>query len=614
MTKSRAAFTLISSLALFAGLIFTIPAQEDTGSSTLNNPDTNKFLPGRPGRVYAPGYTGPEDTDTVSPWKTRSLPETRNLPDGRTITEITLPSGAEPVPTLYSFTGAWDKKGLVYTLGGKYYFQLEEKSYGPFTQIYRTGLFDGPEEHFYIWFRWDNKYGYFRADLCLDGRVFPQGIGFPRNSAASTWGAFLYNPENNSLVQHFQYPNRADPSRAARIRAGEKVYGPYSGVKRIYTSPSFDHWFAEVTIDKEPYIIIDGELKEQNDYSGFTFRTSEDKTHWSYTVMEGGREALYIDGVLRGRYEDVHQPQLTNDGRFSYAFKENGRWWFNVNGNVFEVPGAYGSPVFLKDSDEYVYQTVNTTGSGFFIHAGDRTWGPYTKLEGTSRWTGEGWLHGAAVSYDGSHVAFQFQTDEEHQYVQINDRTYGPYWTAWGPYISPDGKDIGFRYTDYEEGHWVWWNGTAYGPYTDTGAPQSASLEVNFDFYTDSSGNITGFRYNRGGEKKYGITNTGGIMSWGNTIAGGKNFVFTPEKTYGPYKEIMDFIRTADGLHKAIHWTNDEGTWLTVNEWERGPNIDTFELDEEESLVRILSHRGEKIIVETIPLELTLIPERPSGQ
>ena len=560
----------------------------------------------RPLNTYTPDLNKPGDTDTIRPWRSSGERTVEDFPGGINIVRVKLPGNAEGEVS-YKLNQTWTDISLIYSVKDKDFLQIGDKGYGPFHNLRGGGYYPEEGDHFYLFFDWfSNEDKLYHTAISFDGRVYPFGI------ADYSWGNYKIDWDSNKLIEIFTLPGKSSAKPDYYIRAGRNVSGPYTELSQIYTSPDFSSWFINgYNSSGLPFLIMDGKEVPRKDFTNAMLTTNNNKTMWALLLKGENKSEVHINQEFYGSYSSVSAVHLSDSGRFAFSFARDGKDWINVDGDISEAPGIIGSPVFIRDCEDVYYKTYDRETASYYIHLGEKTWGPYKKMSESNRWTGEEWLIYTAVSYDGSILGFEFEKDDRHQFVQINDKTYGPYLTAWTPYISPDGKDIAFRYTDYEKGHWVWWNGDTYGPYTDTGLLPTSVAGKNIDFLTDSRGNIKGFHYNIGGEEVFGIRQIeGGLFSaWGNAIEGGENYIFTREDIFGPHEKITGFRQTLDGLHTAIQWIEDGQTFLRINEWVRGPGVLEFRIQEDEGIIRILSRKDKTFILETIPLDLTLTTE-----
>ena len=605
-TTTNRIITLIGIALLFPSCV--VLTNEGTGSAVdkeFPDPPT-KLIRSR--KQYAPRFENPEDTEVLAPARTdSSRPPIEELSGGRSIRRIPLPPDLEFSDVKYRWNAEGNGISLIYSRKEGDYFQLGEKLYGPFHKIQYAGTASFPGDHFYIVFNYISSLtGDTLSALCLNGRVYPFG------SADSSWDycSWVWKPELRGMMEKFLFQTPGEYGFDQFLRAGRKIYGPFSRIDYYWSSPDYRHWYSYGYKEgDEKFLIIDGQFQEEGGYREVMPSYSYDRKQWAWVLTGEERADVFINGELHGSYDQAGQVRLAESGRFSFRFERDGKTWFNVNGEEVEMPGAMEPPAFLRNSDEYCYRTGDNETKTFYMHLGDRKWGPYNwSVMGSSRWTGESWISFGAVSYDGRIFGLQYQPVEEKQFVRINDETFGPFWTAWGPYISPDGEDVAFRYTDYDLGHWVWWNGKEYGPYTDTGSAQGNDVSSNPDFITDSAGRIVGFRFNSGGTLDTGIHQQTELKTWG-ILKGGENYIHTGDELIGPYDKIHSFWRSADRRHTIIEIDHREERWVKVNLWSRGPDVLSSRIDEEAGIIRILYRKNRDFLIETIPLELTLTGE-----
>ncbi|MDR0745179.1 MAG: hypothetical protein LBF17_01635 [Mediterranea sp.] len=212
-------------------------------------------------------------------------------------------------------------------------------------------------------------------------------------------------------------------------------------------------------------------------YRWYASRNGENrKIGFVEKMGEDGRQRLNINGVIVGPYGSVSNVTLTENGKYAYCYKENGKHYVNVNG--FTVGGPYqhdinglalardGKYAFGYSNDEKWYEVyVNVNGS--------TVGGPY-----------EYDISGLTLAENGEY-AYSYRNNGKY-YVNVNGFTVGgPYeYDISGLTLIESGK-YAYSYRNNEK-YYVNVNGsTIGGPYEHdiSGLTFTESGKYSYRFY-----------------------------------------------------------------------------------------------------------------------------------
>jgi hypothetical protein len=134
-------------------------------------------------------------------------------------------------------------------------------------------------------------------------------------------------------------------------------------------------------------------------------------------IYKDGQDYVNVDGSVGGPYDDIDYLRLTESGKYAYSYKDNDKYYVNINGSI--VGGHFDDidDLRLTESGKYAYR-YNDNGKWYVNINGSTVGGPYDE-----------YIYGLTLTEDGKY-AYIYEDDNNKYYINVNGSTVG------GPYES----------------------------------------------------------------------------------------------------------------------------------------------------------------------------------
>jgi hypothetical protein len=374
---------------------------------------------------------------------------------------------------------------------------------------------------------------------------------------------------------------RSDKDKKYYVQIKDKIYGPYEwagdlkilngGKIYLFSFQRYGKYY--IQINDKTYGPADNRevIISSNDYSTFAPVVSKDYSKFGWVFEKDGKYYVQINDKTHGPYDKTYAPyewasesvKFSDDGsRYGWIFSKD-RWYYvQINDEIlgpyekvdylsFSSNGASFGIVFQKDN--YKYIQINK----------DEIYGPYERIEG-----------GVDFSKDGSNYGWVFIKNEKC-YVQIKEKIYGPHAEAISgescfishPYdeasnlitsvlFSENGSKYGWVFSQPEEGLFVQVNDKTYGPY----GPINLGKQQYYMEAQPADERFDAIQFSKDGSK-YGWAYYK-ENDW---------YVVLNDKIYGPYDYASGIIFSNDGSKYGWEFDKGKKKYIQINDKIYGP-------------------------------------------
>jgi len=452
----------------------------------------------------------------------------------------------------------FSNKGLNYGWSfkkdGKFYIQINDKVFGPYDTLERDlKLYDGKVK-FYFFARVEDKSYLYVNDEKIDLSQFYNVSNLYVSKNASSYG-LIFSKREKMNESEFYY-----------VKINDSLYGPYEGIINymVFSRDGLKYAW-EVRTDKYIDIYLNGSL-----YKRFKRVLDSD----SRSLLDFDRSAIYFskEGLKYYRlFSDANKRlfyfQIDDELLGPYQFEDKFliRHKGDSKNNPFNLPIIFAS--ITEDGLSYIFSFVGFRKlPTYSIQINSQKYGPYQEDSGLAMEMFDIEPDVGYLARNPAYVIFQkegifknfwrYKKDSKY-YIQINNKSFGPYDYVWGPYLSKDGSVYGYKF-EIDKKYYYRIKDKIYGPY------DKDEMLFNYDedrIYISSDGSKFAFRYLKD-DKKYVVFNG---------------------KRYGPYDSVSEIYFSKNGLSYGWRYIKDNKAYFLINNKIYGPYDKALKLSSKRS-------------------------------
>jgi hypothetical protein len=324
---------------------------------------------------------------------------------------------------------------LQFQKDSKEYLQLNDKTYGPFDELFQQKFSKDGSSYGYAFQKVDKLVLQVNGNdvITINRPVEFENFAFSDNGEKIE----LIYSENGKLFLIGDF--------------GE--YGPFENANDLFVSPNgLKFGFAYSTSDTSYFVKVNDKIS--GPYSQISFlRTSADYSSIGYKYATENGYMIVLNDILFGPYKYAYGPIISANGSsYGYIYeKEDGLRCFQINDKPAEQL-AIGHLSFSNDGSKYCFSFFKE--DKFFVRYNGKTFGPF-----------EG-LTDLRMSPDGSTWGIRYDIGY-NIFIQINENIkLGPFSEVKNPVFSPSGSSFAFHFSKDEK----WYaqiNNEFFGPFDD---------------------------------------------------------------------------------------------------------------------------------------------------
>jgi hypothetical protein len=306
----------------------------------------------------------------------------------------------------------------------------------------------------------DGKYGYIASQNIKDNKYYIQINN-------QTYGPYDYDyyavyPKFSNDSSKYGWTFRKNDKYYIQIN--NQTYGPYDYVSDYSFQFSNDGskyvWVFGKDCEyegvcKQRYIQINNQTYGPYDYVGY-LRFSNDGSKYGWVFGKGCKyyegigykckqRYIQINNQTYGPYDYVYSLEFFNDSsKYVWTFRKNDEYYIQINNQIYG-PYDYVSDYsfrFSNDGSKYVwifgkdckYEEWNSNYKKckkYYIQINNKTYGPYDYvgyLQFSNDGSKYGWIFGKDCKYEEWNSNYKkYYKKCKKYYIQINNKTYGPY-------------------------------------------------------------------------------------------------------------------------------------------------------------------------------------------
>jgi hypothetical protein len=400
---------------------------------------------------------------------------------------------------------------VIYRKDNKDYVQINDTEYGPYDRFW-TIEFSGN----------DSKYGIIFGQGCtVDGATIKCEAWYVQINNK------IYGPSQGVIDLAFssdgsKYVFGFTKDNKRYVQVNEKVYGPYDHRWDVSCGSKVSNcgWiFKKYKEYKEEwYVQINDKIFGPYDDVSISINFSESGQKYGWEFVKDNRVYIQINNKTYGPYDRVSVGPVfsKNESTVGWIFEKNGKRYLQINNKIYEIDEDVINLAISDDGSKYCLVSVKNNKEYYYIQLNNKTYGPYDRLILSYNFP-------PVFSSDCSKYGWIFEKDNK-SYVQINDNIYGPYDDVGIPVISSDGSRYAWRFKK-DNKKYIQINDNIYGPYDNAYEPT---------FSNDSS-------------------------KWGWVFNNdGRNYIQIKNKIYGPYYNYATFTFTKDNKAYIAYISGNE--------------------------------------------------------
>ena len=229
------------------------------------------------------------------------------------------------------------------------------------------------------------------------------------------------------------------------VNINDNTYGPYEQITEISIGNELDYFGFIYFKNKKFYVRIGAKvyglyenvynLTISNNGVGFSYNFV--KTHKSITNMFKKDELFTsIDGDIVEEHWDVLSYQRNLNGKKAIIYMHNNEVSVYYDNQTFGAFYSVSNPHFLKNNDLFSFRFKEEDKGLEHLQIDDKKYFALNKFTT---------VFYPMFNIDSKKYGFIHYKDEKY-FVQVTNKTYGPYDFAVSPSFSPDGKMVIFKY------------------------------------------------------------------------------------------------------------------------------------------------------------------------
>ena len=232
------------------------------------------------------------------------------------------------------------------------------------------------------------------------------------------------------------------------LNINDNIYGHYDQITEISIGNELDYFGFVYYKNSKYYVRIGSKVFGLYD-NAFNLVVSSNGEGFSYNFLKTHKNIVNmfkkdevftsIDGEIVDEYWDVLSYQRNSNGKKAIIYMYNGETSVYYDGNTYGQYYSITNPHFLKRNDLFSFRFKEEQKGLEHLQIENEKYFSLNKFNTV--------LY-PMFSNDNQKYGFIHYKDEKY-YVQVTDRTYGPYDFAVAPSFSLNGKIVIFKYMVY---------------------------------------------------------------------------------------------------------------------------------------------------------------------